>query len=61
MYYNSSMEWEIEVTGQFQEWYSDLELADAKAVVQAIESLEQLAPLSIFHARNGSTRNISRN
>ncbi|MGI8857361.1 MAG: type II toxin-antitoxin system RelE/ParE family toxin [Thermomicrobiales bacterium] len=44
MCYNRLMEWEIEVTDQFEMWYDDLELADAKAVVQAIESLERTGP-----------------
>jgi hypothetical protein len=44
MCYNRSVEWEIEVTDQFETWYDELELADAKAVVQAIESLERSGP-----------------
>ncbi len=38
------MRWEIEGTDQFETWYGGLELADAKAVVQAIESLERTGP-----------------
>jgi hypothetical protein len=38
------MGWEIEVTDQFETWYDGLELADAKAVVQAIESLQETGP-----------------
>lgn len=38
------MGWEIEVTDQFETWYDGLKLADAKAVVQAIESLEDTGP-----------------
>ncbi len=38
------MRWEIEVTDQFETWYGGLELAEAKTVVQAIESLERTGP-----------------
>ncbi len=38
------MRWEIEVTDQFEMWYDDLPLADAKAIVAAIESLERFGP-----------------